>query len=72
MLPMVSLLIYIGLSGKIALHQSRISRQLGLTPPMNNVESSIEDKGATASEKEAKTESERKESPENKTRLNLF
>ena len=48
MLPMVSLLIYIGLSGKIALHRSRISRQLGLAPPMNNVESSIEDKGATA------------------------
>ena len=47
MLPMVSLLIYIGLSGKIALHQSRISRQLGLAPPMNNVESSIEDKGGT-------------------------
>ena len=44
MLPMVSLLIYIGLSGKIALHRSRISRQLGLAPPMKT----IEDKGTSA------------------------
>ena len=38
MLPMVSLLIYIGLSGKIALHRSRIRRQLESCPLTKPIE----------------------------------
>ena len=42
MLPMVSLLIYIGLSGKIALHRSRIRRQLESCPLTKPIEIEIQ------------------------------